>query len=59
MTRLGTTYMDTAMENTNAIPDTMPGRVKGRVTRRKRWSGAAPSVAAASGSRGSRSRITA
>lgn len=57
--RLGITYIDTAREKTKAVPAITPGRVSGRVTRKKRKNGPAPSVAAASPSAPSIWRTTA
>jgi hypothetical protein len=34
--RFGTTYIDTAMEKTKAMPETMPGSARGSKTRKKR-----------------------
>src|SRR6218665_348754 len=42
------TYIETAIENTNAQPATTPGSDSGQVTRAKAYQGVAPSVAAAS-----------
>src|SRR6218665_2534471 len=40
------TYIETAIENTNAQPATTPGSDSGQVTRAKAYQGVAPSVAA-------------
>ena len=55
---VGTTYIDTVMENTNATPTTTPGSDSGQIILKNRRKTPAPSVVAASVSRPSIWRAT-